>query len=159
MVNQWLVPVLLGTAFVAGCDMGPGMIMRGEGGSASYTSNGERIYLTGASESGSTITSTGRGIHQRMMGGGCAACHGSDRQGRRLMPQFWKIAPPLTRDSLFETHDDGDGHGGHQRYADESLRQAVFWGIDPAGMPLDDNMPRWSMSESDWQDLLEYLRS
>lgn len=157
-VDQWLVPIVLGSALVAGCDMGPGMMMGGDTWPASYASNGERVYFTGNSVSGSAITSTGGGMHQRMMGGGCASCHGGNRGGGRLMPQFWKNAPPLTREALFEIHDGGDGHGGHERYTADTLKRAVMRGLDPSGKPLDESMPRWSMSESDWQDLLEYLR-
>ncbi len=147
------------TILISGCDMGPGHMMGGFGGPASYASNGERIYFTGTSTSGDPVTLSGGNMHMRMMGGGCATCHGADRRGSRMMPQFWTTAPPLTRDALFESHDDGDGHGGHERYTDESLRRAVFRGVDPAGKPLDGIMPRWSMSDRDWEDLLAYLRS
>lgn len=79
-----------------------------------------------------------------------------------MMPRFWETAPPLTRDGLFEGHatrHDGDDHRDHDVYADDSLRRAVFDGVDPAGKPLDASMPRWSMSDRDWQDLLSYLHS
>lgn len=159
MVNQWFAPVVLGSALVAGCDMGSGMMMGGDAWPSSYESNGERIYFTGTSESGNAITSIGAGMHQRMMGGACASCHGADRSGGRLMPQFWKKAPPLTRDALFEAHQEGSAHGDHETYTGDTLQRAVFRGVDPSGNRLDEAMPRWSMSESDWRDLLEYLRS
>jgi len=155
---------------ISGCDMGPGHMASGHMGlghmmgssvvSDRYANNGERIYFTGTSASGDAITRQGGNLHMRMMGGGCATCHGSDRQGGRLMPQFWETAPPLTREALFgEHHHDSDGHGGHEGYTDDTLRRAVFQGADPAGNPLDEDMPRWSMSSRDWEDLLAYLRS
>ena len=145
---------------LSGCD-GGGMMMGGVSTPASFQSNGERIYFTATSESGDPIRGTGGSMHMEMMGGGCATCHGADREGSRLFPTFWVKAPALTREALFEGHDDGDGeaHGDHAGYDAESLRRAVFEGIDPAGEPLDSRMPRWSMSERDWQDLLAYLRS
>ncbi len=76
-----------------------------------------------------------------------------------MMPWFWKVAPAITPEALFGSHDDGDGHGEHDAYDDESLRRAVFRGIDPSGAPLDELMPRWSMSERDWQDLLAWLKT
>ncbi len=154
---------------ISGCDMGPGHMASGHMGLGHmmgssvvpdrYANNGERIYFTGTSASGDAITRQGGNLHMRMMGGGCATCHGSDRQGGRLMPQFWETAPPLTREALFGEHHDGDGHGGHEGYTDDTLRRAVFQGADPAGNPLDEDMPRWSMSGRDWEDLLAYLRS
>ena len=153
------MPIGLLTVILAGCDVGPWHMMDGSAVPASYSSNGERIYFTGISASGDPISRIGGNMHMHMMGGACVTCHGSDRQGRRMMPAFWQVAPPLTHAALFETHDAGDGHGGHDRYTDDTLQRAVFHGVDPAGNPLDDGMPRWSMSDRDWKDLLAYLRS
>jgi mono/diheme cytochrome c family protein len=143
------------------CDTGPHMMIGGDPPPTSYKSNGERIYFTATSASGDSISSLGGSIHMRMMGGnGCAACHGRDRRGEvRMMPQFWKSAPAITPEALFEDHaeGDGDGHGDHDGYTDDTLRRAISQGINPSGEPLDDIMPRWSMSERDWQDLLAYL--
>jgi len=150
--------VLLGF-LLSGCDMGPGHMMGGSAVATQFASNGERIYFTGTSASGDLIRPTGGNLHMSMMGGACASCHGADRLGARLMPKIWVIAPPLTSVELFEAHDDGDVHGGHKRYSDDTLRRAVTRGVDPAGNPLDENMPRWLMSDRDWQDLLAYLRS
>jgi len=127
-------------------------------------SNGERIYLTGASVSGNPISARGgdaaMGMHRQMHGSGCATCHGVEREGRRLMPRFWIKAPALTADALFGDDDhkqDSSGHGDHGNYDAVSLRRAITEGIDPAGEPLDQAMPRWSMNESDLNDLIAYL--
>ena len=120
-----------------------------------FQSNGERIYLTGASASGTSITYTGGNMHLEMMGGGCATCHGADRRGARMMPEFWLEAPPLTQAALFEDHD--DGHGNHAGYDAGTFRRAVSRGLDPDGTELSPIMPRWSMSDPDWRDLLAYL--
>ena len=125
---------------------------------ATFDSNGERIYFTGTSASGMPITYTGGNMHLRMMGGGCATCHGADREGARMMPEFWVEAPPLTREALFETHHEADGHGEHPAYDARSLRRAISRGVDPARERFDDIMPRWSMSDADWNDLLAYLQ-
>jgi mono/diheme cytochrome c family protein len=142
--------------FLSSCDGGSHETMAGAGTwPARFQSNGERIYLTGASESGTPITYTGGNMHLGMMGGGCATCHGVDRRGARMMPEFWLEAPPLTRSALFEVHD--DGHGSHASYDVDTLRRAVSRGLDPDGTALNPTMPRWSMSEADWRDLLAYL--
>ena len=127
-----------------------------------FQSNGERIYFTGMSSSGTPITSTGGTMHMQMHLGGCANCHGADRQGGRLMPKFWKVAPPLTPAALFKKHDEGskdDGHGDHGSYSDTALRRAITKGQDPENKQLDPAMPRWSMSEQDLTDLINFLKS
>jgi len=139
------------------------MIMGGKTSPTQHQSSGERIYFTATSDSGDPITYSGGNMHMGMMkDNGCATCHGLDRRGGvRMMPQFWKVTPPITREALFDDHaeGDGDGHGEHESYTDDALRRAISRGIDPAGERLDEVMPRWEMSERDWRDLLAYLRN
>jgi hypothetical protein len=75
-----------------------------------------------------------------------------------MMPWFWVVAPAITVEALFGNHDQSNGHGNHQAYTVASLRRVIVEGIDPSGKRLDDAMPRWSMSEQDLDDLLEYLQ-
>lgn len=127
-----------------------------------FQSNGERIYFSATSASGRRISPMGGGMHMSMMGGGCVTCHGADRQGGRMMPQFWKSVPPLTPTALFGDHDKGakdDGHGGHDVDTDETLRRAITQGFDPDGKPLDQAIPRWSFSPQDLNDLIAHLKS
>ena len=156
--------VLMTFLFLASCngrfDHG---LSTGGTGSLAYASNGERIYFTGSSISGSAISASGgsghMNFHMRMHGTGCVSCHGVEREGRRLWPQFWIKAPALTAEALFESdgHDE-DGHGDHGSYSDESLRRAITQGIDPSGAQLNDAMPRWNMNTADLNDLLTYLK-
>ncbi|MEH6648180.1 c-type cytochrome [Sulfitobacter sp.] len=132
-----------------------------------FQSNGERIYFTGTSASGQLISLQGGTMHMRMSAGGCVTCHGADRKGGRLMPKFWKSAPPLTAAALFGEHanedndasGDGDGHGDHDSYTEDTLRRVITDGVDPAGERLDPAMPRWSMSAEDMADLIAYLKT
>lgn len=132
---------------------------------AEFQSNGERIYFTATSASGLPVSPRGGNMRMGMSsGGGCVACHGADRGGGPLGPQFWKSAPPLTAAALFGEHTgeeaaEADGHGDHDDYTDETLRRAIAEGIDPAGERLDPAMPRWSMSAADMSDLIAYLRT
>lgn len=129
---------------------------------ASFASNGERIYFTGTSASGKAIIASGGNSmmsrHRRMHGGGCALCHGAEREGRRLWPQFWIEAPVLTAEALFSDSHENEGHGDHGNYDSESLRRAIATGLNPAGESLDAAMPRWTMSPADLDDLVAYLR-
>ncbi len=127
-----------------------------------FQSNGERIYFTGTSSTGLRISANGGGMHMQMHRVNCATCHGADRQGRRLMPRFWKVTPPLTPAALFNEHGETskeNGHGDHEGYDDATLRRAIMKGIDPGGNPLDREMPRWSMAARDIADLIEFLKS
>ncbi|MBT5034607.1 MAG: c-type cytochrome [Rhodospirillaceae bacterium] len=127
-----------------------------------FQTNGERIYFTGTSSSGIQISANGGGMHMQMHGGGCVTCHGADRQGRRLMPNFWTVAPPLTAAALFKGHDDSlneDGHGEHESYDDTSLQRAITKGVDPSGEQLDREMPRWTIAAQDIADLIGFLKS
>ncbi len=131
---------------------------------AQFQSNGERIYFTATSVSGSSISSRGGGMHMGMMKGACADCHGADRQGGRLMPRFWKLAPALTAVALFKEKEHGksvadDDHGDHEGYTDKTLRRAITRGLDPSNKPLDGAMPRWLMSPKDLDDLIGFLKS
>jgi mono/diheme cytochrome c family protein len=151
------------TLFLVACDHG--FDSRSNDLSHDYISNGERIYLTGTSASGQPVNSLGgdapMGMHRQMHGGGCASCHGDDRDGRRLWPRFWIEAPALTTEALFGDDDhgaDSSDHGDHGSYDAVSLRRAITQGFDPAGEALDNAMPRWSMAEADINDLVSYLQ-
>jgi hypothetical protein len=39
------------------------------------------------------------------------------------------------------------------------VKQAITEGINPAGEPLDEEMPRWSMSQDDLDDLIDFLKT
>lgn len=151
-----LTGTVLVTAIISSCDGADHGMMTGTPPSPTrFQSNGERIYFTGTSESGTAITYTGGNMHLEMMGGGCATCHGADRRGARMMPEFWLGAPPLTRSALFGEH--GAGHGDHAEYDAGTLQRAISSGLDPDGTELSPIMPRWSMSDADWRDLIAYL--
>lgn len=157
-----LSTLLFLTSCNAGFEHGPS---GNRAGTREFVSNGERIYFTGTSVSGNPIGASGgsghMNMHMRAHGTGCVTCHGAEREGRRLWPQFWIKAPALTAEALFadDAHDDNsDGHGDHGSYDSSSLRRAITQGIDPAGQQLNDAMPRWSMSPSDMNDLIAYLQ-
>ncbi len=146
-------------AVLVGCDIGPEMGMHHARFNGPFASNGERIYFIGTSDSGEPVSYVGGNLHFRMMGGGCATCHGDRREGGRMSPRFWLKAPPLTRHALFDDHGAANDHGDHAAYTDKTLRRAISRGLDAAGEPLDEAMPHWSMSEADWRDLMDYLDS
>jgi mono/diheme cytochrome c family protein len=124
-----------------------------------YRSNGAQIYFTATSRRGTPVTSDFR---MGMMGGGrvaCVTCHGPDGRGgpvRMMMRAF--DAPDIRYETLTsEEHREEDEHE-HEPWTDETIKRAITEGVEPNGKPLDWQMPRWTMSEADLDDLLEFLK-
>ena len=151
-------------------------------GDGAFAGNGERIYFTGTSERSGEIDYTGGpDIGGMMMGGqlSCASCHGPNaRGGEHRMHMEVMDAPNIRWDVLEEHGDEGheegeDAHteeeGNHAEEDDhadeeagydlESFRLAVVAGVHPNGEPLNEEMPRWQMSDADLRDLATYLQS
>jgi len=125
----------------------------------SFESNGERIYFTGTSDSGPPITSQTPGTHRmRQSNMSCASCHGSDGQGGTVRIMMTTINAPDIRYSTLTEGDHDDDHG-HPTYTDEAIIQAITRGVNPAGEALERAMPRWSMSDEQLQDLLDFLKT
>jgi cytochrome c oxidase subunit II len=155
----WLLAVLMLAGVLGACTVtGDGPFGRGD--PRSYESNGERIYFSGTSDSGDRIRSEG-GPGSGMMRHrfACADCHGDDGQGGRIRMMMQSFeSPAITWSALTEGHE-GHGDDGHPPYTEETLKQAITDGIDPAGNRLDSLMPRWQMSEQDLDDLIGFLKS
>ncbi len=54
---------------------------------------------------------------------------------------------------------DKDEHEEHPPYTEETLKSAITRGINPAGDPLDEAMPRWRMSGQDLDDLVVFIKT
>lgn len=144
-------------------------------GSGAFRDNGERIYFTATSERGTDITYRGGpDVGMMMMGGqlSCASCHGPDaRGGQHVMHMQLMDAPNIRWAALAEHgHEEGEGdandhaageehEAGEGGYTLEMFRKAVIEGQHPDGEPLDEEMPRWQMSDQDLRDLAAYLQS
>jgi cytochrome c oxidase subunit II len=127
-----------------------------------YSSNGERIYFTGTSGH-DRITFSG-GDFGGMMGGGgmmgsqlaCANCHGPDGRGRQFVMHMAEITAPDIRWSTLTKAEPGMDH---PPYDEQTFKQAVTQGLDPAGHPLEAAMPHWQMSDQDLDDLIAFLKT
>ncbi|CAG0966931.1 hypothetical protein ANRL2_01333 [Anaerolineae bacterium] len=133
--------------------IGDGMMdgMMGAGRERRYASAGERIYQAGIGSDGRPI----RNSHG-MEGVGCAMCHGRNGQGVRMMMME---VPSL--DWNYLSSPGGHRHPGrsHPPFTEATFNVCVLAGKDPAGNTLSAMMPRWEMSESDMDRLIEYLKS
>lgn len=72
------------------------------------------------------------------------------------MHTFWKTAPALTSADLFKKHSENSGEDGH---TEETLGRAITQGLDPEGKRLSTDMPRWTISAQDLDDLIAYLKT
>lgn len=123
-----------------------------DGGSEGAASQdlGERIFRTGEGEDGPIPrTAVGPG----MMGGGCADCHGRDGKGRTISFMMGNLETPDIRlSTLMRPHGDGE-----EAWTREDIGRAIRDGIEPDGRRLDTFMPRWRMSDSEQEALLDYM--
>ena len=85
-----------------------------------------------------------------MGGGGCASCHGANGRGgtTKMMTGDAIKAPDATYDALIE---DGFTAG--------TIGEAIRDRLDESGQPLDEAMPRWSMSDADLDATIAYLQT
>lgn len=166
--GPWLVGQMWGPhRGMMGPGMGPGMMggmgpgMMGGWSTPWYgkkfTSNGEQIYYTGASAKAGPIAANGGPMWVRMGSAGCVACHGI--QGRGGVPVMMGTAIPA--DIRYEALIKGEYEHGKKEtpYTDALIKRAVTEGLDPNGEPLDWTMPRWQMTDTDFSDLLAYLKT
>jgi cytochrome c oxidase subunit 2 len=129
-----------------------------ESGEGSFSSNGQRIYFTATSSSGEAIIPEGFTMMMHRIT--CADCHGPKGKGGTvyMMMQSFDV-PDISWSELTEQeHEDGD-HEDHPPYTEETLKQAITQGLDPAGDTLDEFMPRWQMSEQDLNDLVGFIKT
>jgi mono/diheme cytochrome c family protein len=158
-----LILVVLGLAAVAAllALSIPGGAPLYPGGSSVPTSQvagaslGERIFLTGADESGRLIPRSGV---TGMMGSGvaCANCHGSDARGRTIQVMMGGVEAPDIRWSTLAAPptDPAD-----EAFDPDSFFQAVTEGTEPSGETLKVFMPRWDLSRVESDALIEYLKT
>lgn len=134
--------VLLGSGLLSGVAVGGTSVERGQW-----------IFQTGSDPSGQPISYSGG---MGMMQGGCASCHGPNGHGLRTM-MF--VSPNITYRNLTDPAGflEPDGTRG-PAYTEDQVRRAVTQGLDPEGQSLNWPMPRWQLTDPEWNDLLAYLK-
>ena len=120
--------------------MMPMMSMMNGGDSPGSMSSGERIFKTGTNARGETI---GNSMMPGM--GGCVMCHGVDGHGGQMMGR----AEPCNTFKCLSA----------AGYDANLIKRAVNRGLGADGRRLDLMMPRWQMSESDLNDVIDYLQT
>lgn len=126
-----------------------------------YRSNGAQIYYTATSQHGTPISFD---LQMGMMGGmmrgklACVSCHGVDGQGGRVRLMMYTFTAPDIRYEALTSKEHVEGEA-HEPFTDEAIKRAITEGVEPDGEPLDWPMPRWTMSATDLDDLLEFLKT
>lgn len=150
-----LTPILITGAAVAWNGTSrPPMGPHASAGRKDFATNGERIYFTGVSARTGPIPFRG-GPPWMFTGAGCVACHGEDGTGGDPIMRVSPVPPDIRYETL--TEDDHHDHG-HPPYTGALIGRAITDGVDPAGRPLSADMPRWSLTDEDLDDLIEFLK-
>jgi cytochrome c oxidase subunit 2 len=155
VVGVALIPALAG-----GCGTRLGGVSVGSGG-GTFSSPGERLFLTGADTNGSPVPRTG-GAPARMMngGGGCASCHGTDGRGRTVSSMMASFTAPDIRWSVLTSTESTESGGSASTPFDEtSFVRAVRDGLDPEGQPLKAPMPRWRLTDQQMRGLIAHIKT
>ena len=115
--------------------------------------NGAHIFRTGRTREGRVVPFAG-GMMMRLS---CAQCHGWDGRGLRT-PMF--DSPDITYRNLTDPAGMREPDGGRgPTYTEDLIRRAVTAGVDAQGESLAWPMPRWQLTDQDWQDLVAYLKT
>ncbi len=127
-------------------------MMGGVSGTDSYSSVGERIFLTGVRSDGQAIQRNAPGVSEGsgMMGGnGCGSYHGANGRGGtiRMMMGTTIETPDITYDALTK-----------EGFTDATIKETIREGLDEEGKRLDDPMPRWQMTDADVDATIDYLK-
>lgn len=131
-----------------GGERGRGAPLYGESGS-----DGESIFLYGATDQRSVPFGGGPRWFARM-GGGCATCHGADAGGGAVQMMGERVRAP---DIRYEVLTSGTGADA-EVWTDEDIKEAVINGREPDGGGLRRGMPRWRMTDGEFDALLGYMK-
>jgi len=149
-----IVPLLLGNATqYAGSSFGLGQ--------RTFSSPGERLFLTGRGANGAAIPRSIRSMAGMMVsGGGCADCHGPDGRGRTVGAMMGSFETPDIRwSTLVSSGGTHSSEEGHVAFDETTFARALRDGADPEGTRLDPPMPRWQVTDREVRDLIAYLKT
>lgn len=127
----------------------------------SFSSNGERIFFTATSRNGLISIKEGPPMFKSAIKG-CAHCHGKDGKGGHALDATG-IKGPDIRYKIIALK-----YGGYLNFleakgekisggVDTLIKRAITDGEGP-GYKLNIAMPRWSMTEDDLNDIINYLK-
>jgi mono/diheme cytochrome c family protein len=111
---------------------------------------GKQIFTTGIGSSGKHVPYT-QGMDMGPSGiGGCADCHGADGKGMDSMK-----SPAIIYNALRKPL----GKKPPMYASDDALKQPIEKGLDEDGKPVSSDMPRWQLSDQEFQAVVAYLKT
>ena len=129
---------------------------------ADFSSNGQRIYYTGAGATGPIPRSVaGSGImggFGMMRDAVCVDCHGEDGRGGRVGMMFGAFEIPDIRYSELVSARSEDGTTV-PAWTDSDIARAIRDGVEPDGESLKAPMPRYEMTDAEINDVIAYLKA
>lgn len=120
---------------------------------STYSSAGEKIFLTSVNENGDIILpSSGEGgismMANMMRPIACVNCHDINGKGGFVFPQGKVASADIRWESLKA-----------EGFDEAKFKLAVIEGLDEGGKPLSVWMPRWNMSDKDIDSLITYIKT
>lgn len=138
-----MAAVLAATSFAAGASTA----------AASDVALGQRLFAEGVNARGEPVRALIGRPPAPLAGetAACARCHPVGSEGTS--------APDLRWASLAQDAAPASGLRPRSAYAERSFARAVTEGVDPRGAPLAASMPRYSLSRTEMDALIAYLRT
>jgi mono/diheme cytochrome c family protein len=86
----------------------------------------------------------------------CASCHGSDARGRTIQVMMSQVEVP---DIRWSTLTATPADPADKAFDPDSFFLAVTEGLDPNGTSLKAPMPRWHLTRTESDAVVEYLKT
>lgn len=157
-----LVIGLLGLGILATVNAGQGpgasVVPFVGNGAQTFSSLGERVFLTGTDENRNIIPRSTPAMYGMMFAqAGCASCHGRDGRGGTVGAMMGSFHTPDIRWSTLTSSQDPEGRP-QTPFDEASFARAVRDGIDPEGDRVKAPMPQWRLTDAEVAALVVYLK-
>lgn len=127
-------------------------------GAQTFSSLGERIFLSGTDANGNVIPRSAPSMYDMMFGqGGCASCHGRDGRGGTVGAMMGSFRTPDIRWSTLTAAQDPGGQP-QTPFTEASFARALRDGIDPEGDRIKAPMPQWRLTDAEMAALVAHLK-
>ena len=128
-------------------------------GSQTFSSLGERIFLSGTDANGNVIPRSMPSMYAMMFGqAGCASCHGRNGRGGTVGAMMGSFRTPDIRWSTLTAAQDPQGRP-QTPFTEMSFARALRDGIDPEGARMNAPMSQWRLTDAEVAALVAYLKS
>ncbi|MDO8986919.1 MAG: c-type cytochrome [Coriobacteriia bacterium] len=128
--------------------------------SSAFTSTGQQIYYTGSSAKGPIARTIAGGAFMgpgMMLSAACVDCHGEDGRGGRFGMMFGPVDVPDIRYSALAATRSKDGTTT-LGWTESDIERAIRDGVEPDGGRIKAPMPRWHMTDTEVQSVIDYLK-